>query len=120
MVFPKPLGWSETQAAHAFLIPTEMVGQLVAKRPLDLAGQKIPIVAEVPLKRVAIDDDPVLVAFSRNPVSEVLAVGMHLLAAIGNHDGDLRQHLLEFIRQPIDRIDDQRLELVEVRRIRHV
>ena len=70
--------------------------------------------AEVALQRVAVDDDPVLVVFAGDAVAEVLAVGVHLGAAIGDDDRDLGQHRLEFLGQPVDRVDDQGLELVEV------
>ena len=48
----------------------------MAQGPLDLPGEQIAVVAEVAFQRVAVDDDPVLVAFARDAVAEVLAVCM--------------------------------------------
>ncbi len=44
---------------------------------------------------------------------------MYLISEIGYHDRDIGQYLLEFSRQPIDRVDNQRLELIEFRSIGH-
>jgi hypothetical protein len=44
---------------------------------------------------------------------------MCLVPKVRHHDRDPRQDFLEFNRQPIDRIDDQGLELVELRSIGH-
>ncbi len=65
---------------------------------LDLAGKQVTVMAEVTLQSVTVDDDPVLIAFARNTVSEVLTVCMYLVSEIGYHDRDLRQYLLEFSR----------------------
>lgn len=95
------------------------MGELVTQSLLDLAGKQITVMAEVTLQRVTVDDDSILVAFTCDAVSEVLAVCMHLISQVGYHDRDVRQYLLEFNRQPIDRVDDQGLELVELRSSRH-
>ncbi len=115
----KPPPRSQSQSPHPPLVPAEVVGELVAQGPLDLPGEEGAIVAEVALQRVAIDDDPVLIAFARDAVAGVLTVRMDLGSEVGHHHGDLRQHLLEFVRQPVDRVGDQRLELIEVRRFGH-
>jgi hypothetical protein len=86
---------------------------------LDLARKQLTVMAEVTLQRVTVDDDPVLVTFAHDTVSEVLAICMHLVSKIGYHDRDLRQYILEFSRQSIDCVDDQQLELVELRSFRH-
>lgn len=91
----------------------------MAQGALDLAGEQLAVVAEVAFQRVAVDDDSVLVAFARDSVAEVLAVGVHLGPQVGNDDGDVREHLLEFVGQPVDRVDDQRLELVELTLLGH-
>ena len=78
----------------------------MAQGPLDLAGEQRPIVAEVPLQRVAVDHDPVLVVFARDAVAEVLTVCMHFGAAVRDDDRDPRQHVLEFLGQAVDRVDD--------------
>ncbi len=110
---------SETKTPHASLIPAKVVSKLVTHGPLDLPGKQLPIVAEVSFQSVSIDDDPVLIAIPRDAVSEVLTVRMDFGPAIGDDDSDTRQYLLEFVGQPIDCIDDQRLELIKVRRIGH-
>jgi hypothetical protein len=111
--------WLQAQPSYPWLIPAEVVGELVTQGPLDLLGKQGAIVSEVALERVAIDDDPVLEALVRNPVSEVLAVCMHLGSEIGDHDRHFCQHLLKFIRQAIDRVSDQRFELIELIQIGH-
>ena len=96
-----------------------MVSKLVTQSLLDLTGQQIAVMAEVTLQRVTVDDDPILIVFPRDTVSEVLAVCMYLISQIGYHNRDVRQYLLEFNGQPIDRVDDQGLELIELRGSRH-
>jgi hypothetical protein len=91
----------------------------VTQSLLDLAEKQVTVMAEVTLQRVTVNDDPVLVAFARDTVSEVLAICMHLVSEIGHHDRDIRQYFLEFSRQPIDCVNDQGLELVELRSFRH-
>lgn len=91
-----------------------MVGQLVAQGSLHLPGQQLGVVAEVALERVAVDDDPVLVPFSRDPVAEVLAVGPVLGATIGDDHRHLLQQLPEFLGQGVDRVCDQGFELVRL------
>jgi hypothetical protein len=94
--------------------------QLVAQSSLDLFGEQSAIVAEISLQRVAVDHDSVLVALARHTVAEVMAVGMGLRAAIGDNHRDVFQHFLELIGQCVDRIDNQRFELVEVKLACHV
>jgi hypothetical protein len=109
----------ETQAPHASLVPAEVMSELVTQRPLNLPGEQIPIVAEVAFQRVAIDDDPVLVAFPRDAIPEVVAICALLGSEIGDHDRNAREHLLELVGQPIDRVNYQRLEIVELRGVGH-
>lgn len=94
---PAEVHLSEAEASHASLIPAEVVSKLVTQGPLDLAGKQIPVVAKVTLQRVAIDDDPVLIAFARDAIPEVLAVGVLLGSEIGDYDRNVRQHLLELV-----------------------
>ena len=89
-----------------------MVGELVAQRLLDLAGEQLAVVAEVAFERVAVDHDPVLEAIPRDAVAEVLAVGAALRAELGDDDRHALQHPLEFLRQGVDRVGDQGFELV--------
>jgi hypothetical protein len=67
-------------------------------------------VAEVAFEGVAVDHDPVLVAFPRNAVPVVLPVRMHLGTAVRDDHRDVCEHLLEFLRQAVDRVSDQRFE----------
>lgn len=89
--------------------------QLVAQRARYLFGEQLPIVPEVAFERVAVNHDSVLVTFARDSVTKVLTVSMFLGAQIGDDYGDRLQHLLEFLRKRIDRIGDQRFELIEFR-----
>ncbi len=86
----------------------------MAQRPLDLAGQQVPVVAEVAFEGVAVDHDPVLIAFGCQSIAGVLAVGIPLGAEIGDDNGDTLDDPLEFLRQAIDRIGDERLEGIRV------
>ena len=72
---------------------------------------------EVPLERVAVDDDAVLVTLARDPVAEILAIGMALGAEIGDNYRHLLQQALEFTRQSVDGVGDQGFEFVRLRLI---
>jgi hypothetical protein len=96
-----------------------MVGKLVTQGSLDLAGKQVAVVAKVTFQGVAIDDDSILVAFARDTISEVLAISMHVGTEIGDHDRDVCQHLLEFIGQAVNRIDDHRFELMKISGVGH-
>jgi hypothetical protein len=91
----------------------------VTQSLLDLAGKQVAVMAKVTLQSVTVDDDPVLIVFARNTVSEVLAVRVHFVSEVGYHHRDLRQYLLELSRQPINCVNHQGLELVELGSIRH-
>lgn len=119
MFAARPLYGLEAQTTDAPLVPTEMVGQLMAQGSLDLTGKQVPIVTEVALQRVAIDDDPILIAFPRDAIPEVLAVSVLFGAELGDHDRNVRKHLLELVGQPVDRINHQHLEVVELTGICH-
>jgi hypothetical protein len=109
----------ETQAPDASLVPAEVMGELVTQGPLDLPSEQIPVVAKVAFQRVAIDDDPILIAFTRDTVPEVLAIRVLPRSEIGDDDSDAGQHFLKFLGKPIDRINDKRLEIVELGSVRH-
>ena len=79
---------------------------------LYLLREQSAIVAKIPLQRVAIDHDPILIAIARDAVAVVLPVRMDLGSAIGDDDRDRFEHSLEFLGEGVDRIDDQRFELV--------
>ena len=110
---------SKSEAFHTSLVPAEVVGELVAQGPLDLSGEKLAIVAEVTFEGVAVDDDPVLVAFTGDPVAVIHPVGVVLRPEIGDDHRDALQHFLELLRQSVDRVDDEGLELIEVRSVGH-
>ena len=90
------------------------MGELVTKGDLDLFREQVAVVAEVPFEGVAVDHDPVLVAFAGDPVAVVLAVGAFLGPEVGDDDRDARQHLLELVGQAVDRVGDQRFERIEL------
>ena len=75
--------------------------------------------AEVAFEGVAVDHDPVFVAFGGDSVAEVLAVGVALGAEVGDDDGDALEHPLEFLGQGVDRVGDKRLELVQLGLLGH-
>lgn len=99
------------------LVPAEVMGELVTQGPLDLAGEQLPVVAEITFQCVAVDHDPVLIAIARDAVAEVLAVGVLFTAEIGDDDRDALENLLEFLRQGVDCVRDQRLEVIRLRLI---
>lgn len=84
------------------------------QRPLHLPRQQLAVVAEVPFERVAVDDDPVLVAFGGDPVAEVLAVGPTLEAEIGDDDSHPGENALELLRKRVDRVGHEGLETVRL------
>jgi hypothetical protein len=86
----------------------------VPQRLLDLAGEQLAVPAEVPLEGVAVDDDPVLVAFRRHPVAKILAIGVALMAEVRDHDRHPLEDALEFLRQGVDRVGDQGFEAVRL------
>ena len=43
-------------------------------------GKQVTVMAKVTLQRVTVDGDPILIAFARDTVSEVLAVCMYLIS----------------------------------------
>ena len=104
----------KAEATDAALVPAEVVGELVAQRPLDLRSKQARIVAEVAFERVAVDHDPVLPAFPGDPVAEVLAVGVPLAAELGNDHRHRLQHAAEFLREGVDRVGDERFEGIKV------
>ena len=90
------------------------MAKLVAQRPLHLPRKQVAVVAEVAFQGVAVDHDPVLVAFRRDPVAEVLAVGVAIAAKVADHHGHPLQHPLEFLGKPVDRIRDEGFERIRL------
>ena len=69
---------------------------------------------EVPFERVAVDDDPVLVAFRRDPVAEILTVGIAFEAEIGDHHRYPLQQPPEFVGQGVDGVGNQGFEFIRL------
>lgn len=90
------------------------MGELVPQRLLHLPRQQLAVVAEISFERVAVDDDPVLIAFGGDPVAEVLAVGAALEAEVGDDDRHPCDDALEFLRERVDRIGHEGLEAVRL------
>jgi len=91
----------------------------MAQRALDLACEQIAVVPEVALERVLVEDDLVLETVTGHAVPEVLAVGPVLAAELRDDDGDRLQQPLQLLRQGVDRVCDQRLELARALVFRH-
>ena len=68
----------------------------------------------VAFEGVAVDHDPVLEVVAGDAVTVVLAVGVLLGAEVGDDHRHPGQDLLEFLRQCVDRVGDQRLEFVRL------
>ncbi len=83
----------------------------MADRADDLGAEQVRIVAEVALERVAVDDDVVGIDVAGHRPADVLAVGVELLAPVGDRDRGRREQLLELRRQLVERLDDELVEL---------
>ena len=94
-----------------------MVGELVADRAGHLRAQLVRVVAEVAHERVAEDDDAVVVVVARHGVALVEAVGALPPPAVGDHDGDVVERAQEQVRQVVERLAHQLLEVVGVARV---
>src|SRR4051794_9944136 len=67
---------SEAEAAHAKLVPAQVVGELVAHGAHDLVAQRVGVMPEVAQQRVAVDHDPVGHVVAGHAVAVVEPVGM--------------------------------------------
>src|SRR5438045_3392229 len=108
---------SQVQTADAQLVEAHVVGELVAHGAHDLLAELLWIMAEVPAKGVAEDDDAVVRAISRGAIALVHAVGALSAAAVGDHDGDVRERVAQQVGQVVERVAH---ELFEVRVIERV
>src|SRR5438105_7945089 len=77
----------QVQAADAELVKAHVVGELVAHGAHDLLAKLLWVVAVVPAKGVAEDDDAVVRAIARGPIALVHAIGALAPASVGDHDG---------------------------------
>jgi hypothetical protein len=88
-----------------------VVGDLVADGAGDLGAQQVPVVSEVSLQGVLVDDDPVGVVVARDGVAVVVPVGA-VLSALARHDhGDLLEDLLELVGELVERFCHQVVEV---------
>src|SRR5215211_5371733 len=108
---------SQPQLADAQLVGAEMVRQLVAHGARDLRAQLVRIVAEVAQQRVAEDDDPVRVVVARDGVAHVEPVGAVAPALVGDDDRDVVERAQQQVRQVVERLAHELLEVVRVARV---
>src|SRR5277367_3518940 len=109
---------SQPQLAHFRLVETEVVTDLVTHRLDHVRPQARRIVPEVAHERVAEDQDLVRYASAPEevaaapPIADVKAVGVVLLAAVGDDDRDVFQSALEAARETVERRAHDRLEFL--------
>lgn len=101
---------SEAEVPNAVFLEAEVVAEFVAHRALDLGGEQLPVESEVPGQGVPVDDDPVLVVVSGDPVAVIHAVGVVLLTELGDDHRDLLDRRAELVGQIVDGVGDHRLE----------
>src|SRR3954471_2206406 len=107
----------EAELAHSQLVGAEMVRQLVADRARDLRAQQVGIVPEVAQERVAEDHDPVVVVVARDRVALIEAVRARLAALVGDHHRNAVERLDQQVREVVQRLAHERLEIVGVVRV---
>src|SRR5215210_7634071 len=108
---------SQPQLADAQLVGAEMVRQLVAHRARDLRAQLGRIVAEVAQQRVAEDDEPVRVVVARDGVAHVEPVRAVAPALVGDDDRDVVERAQQQVRQVVERLAHELLEVLRVARV---
>src|SRR5438132_4832765 len=101
----------EPEPAYAALAPPEVVGDLVPQCALDLGPQKFRIAPEVALDRVLVEDDPVLAIPVHDRAAVVVPVRAELGSVVGDHDRHRPEDVLELLRQAVDRVSNQLVEL---------
>src|SRR5215207_1586708 len=116
-IITAPRSGSEAELAHPELVGPEVVGQLVADGARHLVAQQVGIVPEVTQQRVAEDDDAVRVVVPGHRVALVEAVGAVAAAAVGDHDRDVVERLDEQVRQVVERLAHELLEVRGVVRV---
>ena len=102
---------NETLFTHK---PYQLMRDLVPDGADDLGAQQLTVPTEVPFEGVLVDDDVVAEVVAGDGVTDVVAVGPVLVAAAGDHDRDLFDHLEEVLGQGVDRVDDVLLELARL------
>src|SRR6185436_5531845 len=108
---------SQPQLADAELVGAEVVCQLVAHRARDLRAQLVRVVAEVAQQRVAEDDDPVRVVVAGRGVPLVEPVGAVAAPLVGDHDGDVVERAQQQVREVVERLAHELLEVGRVARV---
>ena len=91
--------------------------ELVAHGARDLRAQQVGIVPEVAQQGVAEDDDPVVVVVAGDGVALVEAVGALLAALVGDHDRHAIERLAQDVREVVQRVLDELLEVDGVVRV---
>ena len=115
------VGPSQTELSKPLVIQAEVVPDLVTHGLRDLGLQLLGVLAEVADQRVA--ENHYLVghatAAEEAPAArleaDVLAVGVVLGAAIGDHNRDVPQRVLKLLRQFVERRADESLEFLLAR-----
>src|SRR5689334_1236560 len=107
----------EAELAHSQFVGAQMVRQFVPHGARDLVAQEVGVVPEVAQQRVAEDHDPVVVVVPGDGVSLVEPVGARLAALVGDHHRDAVERLDQQIRQIVERLAHERLEVIGVVRI---
>src|SRR6266480_7338405 len=102
---------SQAEAADPGLIPAQVVGQLVAHGALDLRPEQLGIATEVALQGVLEDDDAVRIDVAGDGAADVLAIGVVLTTAARDDHRSALEQLAELIRQVIERLHHQLVEL---------
>lgn len=81
---------------------------------LDLTGKQLEVMTEVAFERVAVDDDPILVAFGSDSVAKILAVGMAFGSEIGDNHCYPLENALKFLRKRVNRVGHEGFEAVRL------
>ena len=75
------------------------------------------VVAEVAAQGVAEDHDAVVSVVAGGAVALVEAIGAGPAAAVGDHDGDVRQCVSQQVGQVVERVADELLEVLVIERV---
>src|SRR3954447_13849129 len=110
-------GTLQAELADPELVRPEVVCQLVAHRPRHLVAQQVRVVPEVAQQRVAEDDDAVVIVVARDGVALVEAVSVRAAPLVGDHDRDAIERLDQDVRQIVQRLAHERLEVLAVVRV---
>src|SRR5947209_9346520 len=107
----------EVEAADAELVEADVVRELVADGAHDLLAKQLGVVPEVAPERVAEDDDAVVDIAARGAVALIEAVRALAAAAVGDHDGDMRERVAQEVGKVVERVAHELFEVVVVERV---